>query len=89
MGGGGGVRKINILFFLFIYFFFFWGGGYEDFGDFLGGNHKIGLYLGVISKHLWSFLAVKVKKGGCFLGLVKFQIFFGVLEIPDIFWGER
>ena len=23
--------------------------------------------------------------GGLFLGLLKFQIFFGVLEIPDIF----
>ena len=22
-----------------------------------------------------------------FFGLLKFQIFFGVLEIPDIFWG--
>ena len=22
-------------------------------------------------------------------GLLKFQIFFGVLENPDIFWGER
>ena len=24
---------------------------------------------------------------GVFFGLLKFQIFFGVLEIPDIFWG--
>ena len=24
---------------------------------------------------------------GIFFGLLKFQIFFGVLEIPDIFWG--
>ena len=24
---------------------------------------------------------------GYFWGLLKFQIFFGVLEIPDIFWG--
>ena len=24
---------------------------------------------------------------GYFLGLLKIQIFFGVLEIPDIFWG--
>ena len=64
-------------------------GGYEDFVDILGGHHKIRLYLGVISMHLWSLLAVKVKKGGCLLGLVKFQIFLGVLEIPDIFWDER
>ena len=26
---------------------------------------------------------------GYFFGLLKFQIFFGVLEIPDFFWGER
>ena len=26
---------------------------------------------------------------GYFFGLLKFHIFFGVLEIPDIFWGER
>ena len=26
-------------------------GGYEDFVDFFGGHHKIGLYLGVISIH--------------------------------------
>ena len=24
---------------------------------------------------------------GYFFGLLKFQIFFGVFEIPDIFWG--
>ena len=27
--------------------------------------------------------------GDIFFGLLKFRIFFGVLEIPDIFWGER
>ena len=26
---------------------------------------------------------------GYLFGLLKFQIFFGVLEIPDIFLGER
>ena len=31
---------------------------------------------------------VKVPNGRYFNGLLKFQIFFGVLEIPDIFWGE-
>ena len=36
---------------------------------------------------LGSFLKVKVQNVGYFLGLVKFQIFFGVLEIPDIFGG--
>ena len=27
--------------------------------------------------------------GGVIWGLLKFQYFWGVLEIPDIFWGER
>ena len=42
---------------------------YEDFVDILGGNHKIGLYLGVISSILGYFLKVKVQ--------IKFQIFWG------------
>ena len=25
--------------------------------------------------------------GGYFLGLLKSKIFFGVLEVPDMFWG--
>ena len=54
---------------------------------FFGGHHKIGLYLGVTSMRLWSFLKVKVQNGGYFFKLVKFQIFFGVHEIPDIFGG--
>ena len=37
---------------------------------------------------LWSFLKVKVQNVGYFWGVLKFQIFFGVLEILDIFWGE-
>ena len=32
---------------------YFW--GYEDFIDILGGHHKIGLYLEVISMHLRVF----------------------------------
>ena len=35
------------------------------------GHHKIGLYLVVISMHFRGFL------DGYFLGLAKFQIFFG------------
>ena len=49
---------------------------------FLGGHHKIGLYLGSFLCILESFLK------GYFLGFLKFQIIFGVLRIPDIFWGE-
>ena len=43
------------------------------------GHHQIGLYLVVISMHLWSFLKVKAQNGEYVLGLVKFLIF----------WGER
>ena len=53
---------------------------------FLGGHHKIGLYLGVISTHFRVFCEGQVTEWGNFRSL-KFQIFFGVLEIPDIFWG--
>ena len=41
---------------------------------------------------LGSFLKVKMdgdRGRGMFFGLLKFQIIFGVLKIPDIFWGER
>ena len=48
---------------------------------FLGGHHKIRLYLGVISMHFWDFFKVNVQNGGIG-GLLKFQIFMGVLEIP-------
>ena len=34
-----------------------------------------------------TFLKVNVQNGGYFWGLLKFQIFFGVLEIPYIFGG--
>ena len=39
--------------------------------------------------HFRVFFKVKVQNGGYFWGLLKFQIFLGVLEIPDIFWVER
>ena len=41
------------------------------------GDHRIVLYLGVISMHLGYFRKVKVQNGGYFWGLLKFQIFFG------------
>ena len=56
------------------------------------------IFLGVITKLVYikesflcileSFLKVKVQNGEYFLGLLKFQTFLGVLEIPDIFDGE-
>ena len=59
--------------------------------DILGGHHKLSLYLGVISMHFWSFLRSRYRMG-VFWGLLKFQIFLGVLEIPVffvyfLFWG--
>ena len=55
---------------------------------FFGVHHKIGLYLGVISMHFsFFFLRSRYRLGNIFFGLVNFQIIFGVLEIPDIFWG--
>ena len=54
---------------------------------FLGGHHKIRLYLGVISMHFRVHLNVKVRNWGYVLGWYNFKYFLGVLEIPDIFWG--
>ena len=57
---------------------------------FLGGHHKIRLYLGVISMHFGSFFKVKVQNVGYFGGLLKFQVFLGVLEcLFFFFWGGR
>ena len=55
--------------------------------DIFGGHHKNVLYLWVILCILGSFLKVKVQNVGYFFGLLKFQIFLGVLEILDIFGG--
>ena len=57
--------------------------GYEDFMDIFffflggGGHYKIGLYLVSVLWILIYFLKVKVQNGRCFLGLVKFQMFWG------------
>ena len=78
-------------------FSFFWGGGFQKneyfFGMkilwiFLGGHHKISLYLHCRGHFyaFWVFFNVKVQNGGGgILGLLKFQIFLGVLEIPVFF----
>ena len=58
----------------------FW--GMKIFGDILGIITKIGLYLRSFLCILGSFLEL-----GIFLGVAKIQIFFLVLEIPDIFLG--
>ena len=63
---------------------YFW--GYDDFVDILGVYHIIKLYLRVISMHFRVFSFGHGTYGEYFLGLLKFQIFLGVLEILDIFW---
>ena len=45
------------------------------------------LYLGVTSVHFRSFLKIKEQNGVYLFGLLKFQIFVGVLEILYIFRG--
>ena len=62
--------------------------GYEDFVDIFWGHHIIGLYLGVLSMHFRVFFEGQGTEWGIFFGLLKFQIFLGVFEIPDIFGGE-
>ena len=56
-------------------------------GYFLGVITKLDYIYGSFLCILDSFLNVKVQNGGYFWGLVKFQIFFGVLENPDMFLG--
>ena len=65
----------------------FW--GYEDFVDIIGGSSQNWASLRVISMHFRVFFKGQCTELGYFLGLLKFQIFWGVLEIPDIFLGER
>ena len=63
---------------------YFW--GYEDFVDIFGGSSRNWANLRVISMHFRVFLRSRYRIG-IFFGLLKFQIFFGVLKIPDVFWG--
>ena len=44
--------------------------------DIFGSHHKIGPYLGVISKHFSDFLKVKLQNGGIFLGRLDSKYFF-------------
>ena len=62
--------------------YFFWEGG-------VGGHDKIGLVLGVSSLLciLGYFLMVNIQNENIF-AWQKFQIFFWVLDIPDIVWRQ-
>ena len=65
---------MNIVWGMKILLIFFW-----------GSSHNWTIFRG----HFRVFFKVKVQNGGYFFGLLKFQILFGVLEIPVIFffWG--
>ena len=56
----------------------FW--GYEDFVDIFWGSSQNWTSLRAISMQFRVFFMVKVQN---------WDYFFGLLEIPDIFWGER
>ena len=57
--------------------------------DIFGGSSQNWTIYRLFLCILGSFLKVKVHNWGYFWGLLQFQIYFGVLEIPDIFffWG--
>ena len=54
--------------------------------DIVFGHQNIGLYLGVISMHFRVFFRSRYRMRNVFLA-TKISNIFGVLEIPDIFWG--
>ena len=65
---------------------YFW--GYEDFVDiFWGSSQTWTIFKGHFNAFLGLFLRSRYRMGDMFW-VAKFQIFFGVLEIPDIFWDE-
>ena len=64
-------------------------GGYENFVDIFWGSSQNWASLRVSSMQLMVFFQGQGTELGSFFGLLKFQIFFRVLENPDIFWGER
>ena len=68
-------RKMNIFLAMKILWIFF------------GGSSQNWASLRVVSMHFRVFFKVKGTELGYFLGLLRFQIFFWVLDIPDIFWG--
>ena len=97
-GGGGGGTLIFSYICRLSYFLGFNILNFNIFGVFRKMNNFwewrfCGYFWGVITKLGYikgPFLCIlgSVQNGGYFLGLLKFQIFFGVLEIPDIFWHE-
>ena len=57
--------------------------------NFFLGQPKIGLCLWIILCILESFPKVNIQNRDIFLGCKNFKYYFGVLDIPDIFWGKQ
>ena len=73
--------EISLLFVFSRNEYFIW---YEDFVDIvLRSSQNWTIFRG----HFYALLGLRYRMEGYFFGLVKFQILFGVLEIPDIFFG--
>ena len=66
--------------------YFLW---YEGIVDIFWVITQLDYILGSFLCIFWSFLKIKVQNGGYFLGLLKFHIFFGMLEIPHFFGGDE
>ena len=93
LGGGGGGGGWGSTFWISIFLgfvineYFF---GIRFCGYFLGGHHKIGVYLGVISVHFRVFFTVKVQNGEYYLGVAKISdIFLVCLKFLIFFLGEQ
>ena len=98
------IRRLGTFFgvqnfvFQFYLFFFFEGGGFRKINIFWGVK-ILWIFFGVITNwtifrgHFYAFYGLFLRsrhRMGIFLGVSKTSnIFFRVLEIPDIFGGER
>ena len=79
-GGGGGVQKKDIFGGMKILWIFFVVGASQNWTSFRG-------YLELFI--LGSFLKMNIQNRDIFGGCKDIKYFFGVLDIPDIFWGKQ
>ena len=92
------IRRLRVIFwgFKILIFNIFWvfrkmnifGVRYED-CIFLGSSQNCSIFRGHFYTFQGLFFRSRHRMGDNFLGCLNFKYFFwGVLEIPDIFWGE-
>ena len=70
---------------IFFFFFFLGGGGIMKLWIFLEEHHITELFWGSF-KYI-SGLFRSMYRIGLFLRVAKFQIFLGIPDVPNIFWG--